>query len=97
MATLDFQGGRARLSGDLRCSSIAAISRELLTQAGREGDMTVDLQAVGNCDSAAVAMLAACQSVKQRQQDRLLLENVPSGLATLFSVYGLESLLPGNV
>ncbi len=97
MASLDFHNGRARLSGDLRCSSIAVVARQLLTEAGRDGDLTVDLQAVGNCDSAAVAMLAACSSVKQRQQDSLLLENVPSGLETLFNVYGLESLLRRNL
>ena len=91
MASLKYQDGCLKLDGDLTCDSIGGLSRELLVLAGREGDLTLDLAAVQGCDSSTVAMLAACKEVKQRQQDKLLLVNVPSRLLTLFSVYGLDN------
>ena len=93
MAGLNYRDGRLHIEGDLRYGTVAALSRQLLAQAAREGDMVLDLAGVGQCDSAAVAMLAACRSVKQRQQDSLLIENVPQGLANLIGVYGLGALL----
>jgi ABC-type transporter Mla MlaB component len=68
------------------------LTRKLLTLAGREGNMTIDLSAVRQCDSAGIAMLAACMAVKRRQQDHLRLVNVPARLTTLLGVYGLESV-----
>ena len=90
MTSLTYQDGRLKIAGDLTCESIAALSSELLAQAGREGDMSLDLAAVKQCDSASVALLAACKEVKQRQQDKLLLINIPIKLSTLLRIYGLD-------
>lgn len=92
MTSLIYQDGRLKIDGELTYSSIGPLSRELLVQAGREGDLTLDLSAVRACDSACVAMLAACMEVKQRQRDKLLLVNIPPILSTLFRVYELDSV-----
>lgn len=90
MTSLTYQDGRLKIDGDMVYDSIAALSSELLAQAGREGDMTLDLAAVKQCDSASIALLAACKEVKQRQQDKLLLINIPKKLSTLIRIYGLN-------
>lgn len=90
MPAYRFRDGRVLLEGDLTWQHIDALARKLLVLAGREGNMTIDLSAVQQCDSAGIAMLAACMAIKQRQQDRLRLVNVPARLTTLFVVYGLE-------
>lgn len=82
--------GRLQLEGDLTWAHIGPLSRGLLTLAGREGDLTLDLAGVQHCDSATVAMLVACKRIKQRQHDHLLLVDIPERLSMLFAVYGLE-------
>lgn len=87
----EFHAGTGRLSGPLTCDSVTAITDAVLGRAAGEGDLTLDLSAVGRCDSAAVALLACCLQRKRRLNAGLELCNVPAELALLLDVYGLAA------
>ena len=86
---LRFSSGSCVLSGQPVFSSLAELSRELLRQAGKQGDMVIDLREISACDSSFVALLAACLQVKKRQQRSLTLLNSPQKLLAMFKVYRL--------
>lgn len=60
------------------------------------GDTQFDLSAVGNVDSAAVALLLAWQRAARAHGKSLTLIGVPKGLTSLARLYGVESLLDGE-
>jgi phospholipid transport system transporter-binding protein len=66
---------------------VAAIAR---------GDTHFDFSAVGNVDSAAVALVLAWQRAARAQGASLTLAGVPDGLLSLARLYGVESLLDGE-
>ncbi len=59
----------------------------------RGGDLSFDLGAVQQVDSAAVALMLAWQREAQAKGGRLALSNVPPALQNLASLYGVDSLL----
>jgi len=59
----------------------------------RKGDLTIDLAAVRQVDSAAVALLLAWQREAASTQSRLRLVNVPGALTSLAVLYGVDGLL----
>ena len=87
--TLRFSSGSCVLSGQPVFSNLAELSQVLLLQAGKQGDMVIDMQDISACDSSFVALLAACLQVKKRQQRSLTLVNSPQKLLAMFKVYRL--------
>lgn len=87
--TLRFSSGSCVLSGQPVFSNLAELSQVLLLQAGKQGDMVIDMRDISACDSAFVALLAACLQVKKRQQRALTLVNSPQKLLAMFKVYRL--------
>lgn len=87
--TLRFSSGSCVLSGEPDFSNLAELSQELLLQAGRPGDMVIDLREISTCDSSLAALLTACLQKKKRQQRALTLVNSPQKLLDLFKVYRL--------
>src|SRR5690606_8496964 len=67
---------------------------------GRElaaaGDCEVDLADVSDADSAALALLFDWQRVARAAGHRLTVHNLPSGLASLASLYGVDELLSAS-
>ena len=59
----------------------------------RSGDLTIDLTGVKIVDSAAVALLLAWQRAAAEQGKRATFTGVPPGVASLASLYGVDSLL----
>ena len=59
----------------------------------RSGDLAVDLGAVANVDSAAVALLLAWQREAAAQGKRLTLTGVPPALTSLAELYSVDGLL----
>lgn len=59
----------------------------------RGGDVSFDLGAVKQVDSAAVALLLAWQREGQAAGARITLSNVPPALTSLASLYGVDALL----
>jgi len=94
MAAIHQLDDSVRLAGDLVCGELDGVAEDLLQLAAREGDLRLDLAAIGRCDSSAVALLAACLEIKLRLRSSLRLINVPAQLTTLFRVYGLDEVFP---
>lgn len=73
-------------------AGLAALGR--LT-AGEE--IVVDLGAVAEADSSALAVLLAWQRAAAAMDAALRVQHAPTGLQSIARVYGAESLLPGLV
>jgi phospholipid transport system transporter-binding protein len=84
----------------VEASSITMENAAALVDAGvaaiARGDTQFDLSAVGNVDSAAVALLLAWRRAARAQGKPLTLTGVPPGLTSLARLYGVESLLDGE-
>jgi len=86
---IECDGQACRISGATIFSYIDDLSKELLTRAGRQEDMKLDLQQLTDCDSAFAALMMACLQIKKQQNLSLALRNSPQKLLSLFAVYGL--------
>jgi phospholipid transport system transporter-binding protein len=85
-----------RVSGALTLASVAA-ELEQGKAAIAEGARSVDLAAVGELDSSALALLLAWLREAKRLGRALTFTNLPQGLTTIASLYGVADLLPGSV
>jgi phospholipid transport system transporter-binding protein len=88
-------GERMRVSGALTLASVAA-DLELGKAAIAEGARSVDLGEVGELDSSALALLLAWLREAKRLGRGLEFSNLPQGLTTLASLYGVAELLPAS-
>jgi ABC-type transporter Mla MlaB component len=84
-----YAGGSCLISGQPVFNSLDNLSKELLAEAGKSGEMVIDLKEVSDCDSAFVALLTACLQIKKQQQQSLVLNNSPKKLLAMLDVYGL--------
>ena len=57
-------------------------------------ELVVDLGAVHEVDSAALAILFAWQRDLQSRGGRMRLENVPAAVSSLAAMYGVTDLIP---
>jgi len=71
-------------AGDLLVAGAAAIAG---------GDLAIDLSAVAEVDTAAVALLLEWQRQAQARGARLELAAVPDDVASLARLYGVDGLL----
>lgn len=62
-------------------------------EAIRAGDTVIDLGAVREVDSAAVALLLAWQREAQAAGSSLQFAAVPDGIASMAKLYGVDALL----
>jgi phospholipid transport system transporter-binding protein len=90
------EGEIMRVSGALTLASVAA-ELEQGKAAIAEGVRSVDLAAVGELDSSALALLLAWLREAKRLGRTLTFTNLPQGLTTIASLYGVADLLPGSV
>lgn len=58
------------------------------------GELVVDLGAVHEVDSAALAVLFAWQRELQSRGGRMRLENIPAAVRSLAAMYGVTDLIP---
>ncbi|MNK86257.1 hypothetical protein D3C87_1061630 [compost metagenome] len=80
------------LGPSLTNRNAAAVLREGLSRVS-QGDVAVDCSALAQVDSAAVAVLLAWQRAAAARGQALALHGVPPQLASLATLYGVESLL----
>jgi phospholipid transport system transporter-binding protein len=59
----------------------------------RDGDTAFDLSAVRSCDSSAIAVILAWRREAQARNVALEITNLPAGLSSLATVYGVAPLL----
>jgi len=88
-------GDRMMVSGPLTLADVAAALNEG-NQAIGEGVSSIDLAEVGELDSSALALLLAWLREAKRQNHSLTFANLPQGLTTIASLYGVAELLPAT-
>ena len=81
----------ARISND----NVAAVMEQGLA-AIRAGDLDIDLSAVRECNTAAVAMLLAWQREARARGVSLQITGVPANLTSLAQLYGVEAMVNGG-
>jgi phospholipid transport system transporter-binding protein len=86
-------GERMLVSGTLTLASVAADFAQGKA-AIAEGARSVDLAAVGELDSSALALLLAWLREAKRLGCELTFANLPQGLTTIARLYGVAELLP---
>ena len=86
------EGERLRVSGALTLATVAA-ALEQGNAAIAEGARTIDLGEVGELDSSALALLLAWLREAKRKGRALEFANLPQGLTTIASLYGVAELL----
>lgn len=84
---------RVRVEGDVTFDSVAALLRSPIRWPAAPV-VTVDLSAVGNVDSAVIALLLAWQRTARAAGTTLRLAGAPAAVASLATLYGVEPLLP---
>lgn len=86
-------GGRLCVSAPMVMSTASA-----LLEAGAavfaEKEETVDLQAVTEADSSALAVMLAWLRAAQAAGRSLRFANVPAGIVALADLYGVDEILP---
>jgi len=82
--------GNCLISGQPVFNSMDSLSKELLAEAGKYGELVIDLKEISDCDSAFVALLTACLQIKKQQQQSMVLNNSPKKLLAMLDVYGLS-------
>ena len=86
---LECDGQACRISGTATFSYLDELSKDLLTRAGRQEEMKLDLRQLTDCDSAFAALMMACLQIKKQQNYSFALHNSPQKLLSLFEVYGV--------
>jgi len=86
---LECDGQACRISGMATFSYLDELSKDLLTRAGRQEEMKLDLRQLTDCDSAFAALMMACLQIKKQQNYSLALRNSPQKLLSLLEVYGV--------
>jgi phospholipid transport system transporter-binding protein len=86
------EGERMLVSGALTLASVAA-DLEQGKAAIAEGVHSIDLAEAGELDSSALALLLAWLREAKRQGRQLTFTNLPQGLTTIASLYGVAELL----
>jgi len=91
-AELDANGERWAVTGSLIMDSVSALLHASAAQA-LPGAGIVDLAGVDRVDSAGVALLLAWQRRAAAEERRLVFSSVPSSMASLAALYGVQELL----
>lgn len=84
-----------RLDGALTMSTVGARIEAGRVKAGA-GDLTVDLSAVTEADSAALALLFDWLRAARAGRHTLQVTGLPTGLRSLAALYGVDELLPAQ-
>ncbi len=82
-----------RLSGALDSAAVPAVWNSVRAQLISGAIVRVDLSAIEEIDSSALAMIADWAGEADRQGARLVLEQVPAKLVALARISDLEPLL----
>lgn len=81
------------LDGALTMRTVAALAARG-HEALAKGDVVVDLSAVNEADSAALALLLDWLRMARAHGRRLEVRALPPGLRSLAGLYGVDELLP---
>jgi phospholipid transport system transporter-binding protein len=86
------EGGRCVVQGPLTMNCVTAVLEES-TRLFQLPDVTVDLGAVTEVDSAAVSLLLEWRRAARREHRTVRFVNVPANLLSLAKLYGVSELI----
>lgn len=86
------EGDTLRLDGPIVMANVGEFLREGSVHVGGS-DLTVDLSAVTEVDSSALALLLEWRREAARKSRKLTIRNLPVNLRTLAEVYGVVPLI----
>jgi phospholipid transport system transporter-binding protein len=86
------EGDTLRLDGPIVMANVGEFLREGSAHVG-SADLTVDLSAVTEVDSSALALLLEWRREAVRKSRKLNIRNLPVNLRTLAEVYGVVPLI----
>lgn len=84
-----------RPSGALTLETVGALRDA--AHASVRGETTIDLSAVTQADSAALALLIDLCRVARKRQATLRVTGMPEGLKSLAALYDVEDVIPASV
>ena len=90
-ATIVSSDGVWSVAGPLTYATVRAVFAQI--QSHNAADLTLDLQAVTQCDSAALALLVECKRVVDRGHAHLVLRHAPAQLQALAEAHNVAALL----
>lgn len=95
-ATLDAQGGRAALSGEVGFGTVATLwkSTSRLIDSAEASAIEVDLGRVERADSAGLALLVGWLAAAKQKGVALRYVNVPERIRGLAAISEVEPLFP---
>lgn len=86
--------GRYRVDGDLDLTSVGLLAREGERLFAADPAVRIDLQGVGQANSAGLALLLEWLAQAQRRDQHLEIANLPESLARIAAITNLSGLLP---
>ena len=89
---ITLEGDTLRLDGPIVMANVGEFLRAGPAHMG-SADLTVDLSAVTEVDSSALALLLDWRREAARQSHKLSVVNLPANLRTLAEVYGVVPLI----
>lgn len=94
-ATLTATGaGRFRVAGDLDFASVGTLAGEGERLFAASPSVRIDLQGVGQANSAGLALLLEWLHQARQRDQRLELVNLPESLTRIAAITNLAGLLP---
>lgn len=88
------QAGAYEIRGLLTFTTVPDLLPHSASWLGKDGPVTVDLQQVTRADSAGLALMIEWLRQARAGNTELLFTHIPSQLATLIRVSGLQDLIP---
>lgn len=92
---IHLEGNRLFIGGSITYDNVVEVARTG-GAAIKADDMLVDLTGVTRVDSSAVSMLLEWMRTTQIYGRRIEFINLPSNLADLIELYGVDSLIPNG-
>ncbi|MCB1762801.1 MAG: STAS domain-containing protein [Gammaproteobacteria bacterium] len=86
--------GRFQVSGDLVFATVPALLQKAAPLLAQSRVVTLDLAAVGHCDSAGLALLLEWVATGASVGQRISFLNLPEALVGIARLSNAESLLP---
>lgn len=86
--------GRFRISGDLNFATVGTLLAEGEQVFAAHQAVRIDMQGVGQANSAGLALLLEWLDRARRRRQHLELINLPESLARIAAITNLTSLLP---
>ncbi len=87
------EDGRLAISGDLTFETVSTLRERGVELLGREGDVTLDLNAVTRADSAGLALMIEWLKQAKRRDATLQVVNMPEQMLAIARMSKLDEVL----